>query len=277
MRMRSALLLGIGVGTLTMALLIGHADTPRPLLPAPPTTPSWRRISTHRWLTTDGVLTLRFAPDEIGSPTLHTVVDAGSGATELWYLPWVHDHPDPGAKPLPESYIDSLADAFVHFGAQVDVVGMEGELWMWDIRHEEVAPHADKVIGSAWADDVRVVHEEHELIYLLSPSEREMTKLVERAERELLFRTTTPVIGIEDPDLMTQETVAENPTRDRDRSDTAVAVLLTDLRTRGGHRALLVFGMAHYAEIEDAVRRRGNITLRIACIPALCETTQRAP
>lgn len=56
---------------------------------------------------------------------------------------------------------------------------------------------------------------------------------------------------------------------------TAVVVLLAELEARRDHRALLVFGMAHYAEIEDQARRIGDITLRVACIPALCEIEHR--
>lgn len=273
---RSMSLFGIGVGALAAAFLIGHADTPRQQ-PAPPATPSWRRFPTNQWQIADGAAILRFAPDAVGLPTLHTVVDAGTGAEELWYLPWVHDHPDPSSKPLPEMYIDSLADALVHFGAQVDVIGMEGEMWVWDIRNETISAYADEVITPVMVDVVRAIREEFELEYLLSPPSREMaTRLadtgINRAERTFLTYTTTPVIGVEDPELKFREDrEMEDPMIDRDRSNTAVVVLLTELEARHGRRALLVFGMAHYAEIEDEVRWLGDVTLRVACIPALCE------
>lgn len=277
---RSISLFGIGVSALAAVVLIGHADPPRQQ-PAPPATPSWRRFPTNQWQIADGATILRFAPDAVGLPTLHTVVDAGADARELWYLPWIHDHPNPGSEPLPEMYIDSLANALVHFGAQVDVIGMEGEMWVWDIRNETISAHADEVITPGMVDIVRAIREEFELEYLLSPPSREMaTRLadtgVARAEHALLTYTTTPVIGVEDPELKfreDRETI--DPAIDRERSSTAGAVLLAELEARRGHRALLVFGMAHYAEIEDQARRVGDITLRVACIPALCGN--RAP
>lgn len=289
MRVRSVLLLGIGLSILTtVLLLIGYANSPRQRF-TQPTTLSWQRIPSHRWQTTDSVVTLRFAPEEIGPLTLHTVVDAGADTRELWYLPWIHDHPS--TDPLLIAYVDELADALVHFGAQVDLVGVEGERWEWDLRNHDVSPYAHEVISPPMADDVREIkealEEEQELEYLLSPSLRSMGRewertSVARAEQALLTSTTTPVIGVEDPELVDRmidqyEYGTSDPILSRDRSNTAVVVLLTELRARHGRRALLVFGMAHYAEIEEKVRRLGDVTLRVTCIPALCGTNQRAP
>ncbi|MDO8622370.1 MAG: hypothetical protein Q7R80_04020 [bacterium] len=218
----------------------------------------------------DGAITLRFAPDAVGSPTVHTVADAGAGTVELWYLPWVHNHPNPAAEPLPTPYIATLADAFVYFGTQADVVGIEGGLWEWDFRDHEISSYAHEIIAQDDITVVRAAHAEVGDMECSMDAEQPPTD-IERATRELLSRTTTPVVGVEDPDLILRETGAENPTLDRDRSNTAVVVLLAELRARAGHRALLIFGMAHYADIEDEVRKLGNVTLRVACIPALCK------
>lgn len=275
-------LFGIGVSALATVVLIGHADTSHQR-PARPATLSWQRIPTHRWLTTDGVITLRFSPNEIGPPTLHTVVDAGADARELWYLPWIHDHPS--ADPLPSAYVDALADALVHFGTQVDVVGVEGECWEWDLRNDGVSPYAHEVLSPFLAEVVRAfqgeLKEDREWELLLSPSFRDIARKrertgVTRAEQLLLISTTTPVIGVEDPELLVRMhdehvTKEQDPVLSRNRSNTAVVILLEALRARRGRSALLVFGMAHYEEIEDEVRHLGNATLRVACIPALCE------
>jgi hypothetical protein len=288
MRAHQLLLVGVCVvlfgSLLTGSLLTSDQVTVTPEQRAPEI-PTWRRLSMYRWPTADGVITFRFAPYEIGPPTLLTIVDAGNGAQELWYLPWIHDSPEPNADPLPETYIESLADAFVHFGAQVDVVGMEGEFWMWDIRQDAVAPHADEVIGLNEAAVMRALPEALELEELLlpplSPLERKRAVRrsatgVGRAGRELLLRTTIPVIGVESPDsyIPALEKVAGHTydlDRSRERSRIAIATILTDLEARGGQRALLVFGVAHYAEIAERMHEIRDATLRVACIPALCE------
>lgn len=278
-------LFGIGVSVLAAVLLIDHADPPRQR-PAPPATRtlSWQRIPSHEWQTIDGVVTLRFAPDAIGPPTLHTVVDAGTGAEELWYLPLVHD--DSNGDSLPSAYVDALAGALVHFGTQVNVVGVEGECWEWDLRNDEVSSYAHEVLSPFLAEVVRIfkseLKDDHEWgLLLLSPSLRDVVREQEpigvvRAEHALLTSTTTPVIGVEDPELLVRmhdehSTKGQDPALNRKRSSVAVLILLKALRARRGNRALLEFGMAHYAEIEDEVSWFGDVTLRVACIPALCE------
>lgn len=278
---RSMSLFGIGVSALAAAFFISHADAPRQR-PARPAALTWQQIPTRRWPTPEGTIVLRFAPDAVGPPTLHTVVDAGNGATELWYLPWIHD--DPNADPLPSAYVDALADALVHFGTQVDVVGVEGECWEWDLRNDEVSPYAHEALSPLLVNVMRTfqseLKEDREWERLLSPFLRDVAREWERigvvrAERALLTSTTTPVIGVEDPELLVRmhehSAKERDPALDRSRSSTAVVVLLEALRARRGRRALLEFGMAHYAEIEDEVRRLGDVTLRAACIPALCE------
>lgn len=264
-----------------LTILIGRTDVPHP--PAPPAIPSWRRIPSYRWTIADGAtLVLRFAPDAVGLPSMHTAVDAGAASEELWYLPWIHDHPDPAAEPLPTSYIAALADALVHFGARVDVVGIEGELWGWDVRDADVSPYAEEVLGADAVDEVRMLQEviaQEEA--LLSPLLSIVPAQVDRATDALLSYTTTPVVGIEDPDLLIPTDAEERSQtidldRSRERSRTTIAVLLSELEVRRGRRALLIFGMEHYVEIEDKVRKLGNVTLRVACIPALCASVASA-
>ncbi len=249
----------------SIELPVGSSPALKHVHPRPTT---WREMSIKSYeqpIAGDRMATLRFDPD-LPTTTAYTVerVVEGDPSRVIAYVPWVHDHPS--APPMLEAYLVSLIEVFMLLSTTAIVVGIEGSS-VGENLHEEFLEIAEALELCDASDLVRST-EDDALCDDLAAFQAEMyASGTERVLSTFAMAATVPIVGVDDTTLIASE--SDDHMRDRLRSETAVHNVLNELDARGGGRAVLLFGMAHHHDIEEAARRAGA-TLDLVCMPHLC-------
>ncbi|MDO8599070.1 MAG: hypothetical protein Q7S02_03090 [bacterium] len=237
-------------------------------------TKTWRDMDIASYVQTVAggrAVTLRLDPNlpETAAYTVERVVD-GDPSRIIVYVPWVHDHPD--APPMPEPYLASLRSVLITLSATATFVGVEGSGAGDDLREEfsaadeDLEPYDASVCAQSDGNAALCAY----LVTLQAEIAAAFADGTERLLRAIATATTVPIGGIEDTTIPASE--LDDSSRDHLRSEAAVQNTLHELDVRGGGRAVLLFGMAHHQDIEDAVRRVGA-SLDLVCVPHLCRAS----